>query len=84
MCYKESMTLAGIQERYKGQWVLIEFHQLDENLEVVEGDVLAAAPTKEDIYKRLLTVERGKNTAIRYCGEWPTDVAVMFCLHPTS
>ena len=78
------MTLKEIQERYHGQWVLIEFRQLDANLEVVEGDVLATAPTKEDIYKQLLTVEHGKNTAIRYCGEWPTDVAVMFWLRPTS
>ena len=60
VCYKEDMTLAEIQKRYEGQWVLIEFHQLDANLEVIEGDVLAAAPTKEDVYKRLLTVERGK------------------------
>ncbi|MGD0948533.1 MAG: hypothetical protein ABSA52_13995 [Candidatus Binatia bacterium] len=74
------MTLAEIRERYKGKWVLIAYHQLDENLEVVEGDVIADAGSKEDIYGKLLTVGRGKNTAIRYCGEWPTDIAVMFWL----
>ena len=74
------MTLAQIREAYKGKWVLIEYRELDRNLEVVEGDVLAVAPTKEEIYKLLLTVEPGKNTAIEYCGQWPTDTAVMFCL----
>jgi len=74
------MTLAQIREAYKGKWVLIEYRELDRNLEVVEGDVLAEAPTKEEIYKLLLTVEPGKNTAIEYCGQWPTDTAVMFCL----
>jgi len=70
------MTLAEICEQYKGKWVLIEYHELDRNLEVVEGDVIAEAPTKEQIYGKLLTVGRTKNTAIRYCGEWPTDIAM--------
>jgi hypothetical protein len=41
------MTLAEICEQYKGKWVLIEYHELDRNLEVVEGDVIAEAPTKD-------------------------------------
>lgn len=76
------MTLAQIREAYKGKWVLIEYRELDRDLEVVEGDVIAEAQTKEDIYKLLLTVGPGKNTAIEYCGDWPTDTAVMFWLRP--
>ena len=72
------MTLAEIRERYKGKWVLIEFHQLDRNLEVVDGDVIAVGDSKEEIYGKLLTQGREKSTVIRYCGEWPTDIAVMF------
>jgi hypothetical protein len=74
------MTLVQIRETYKGKWVLIEYHELDRNLEVVEGDVIAEAATKEEIYKLQITAGPGKDLAIRYCGEWPTDVAVMFCL----
>ena len=74
------MTLAEIRERYKGKWVLIEFHELDRNLEVVDGDVIAVGSSKEEIYGKLLTEGREKNTAIEYCGDWPTDIAVMFCL----
>ena len=76
------MNLAQIREAHKGKWVLIEYRQLDRNLEVVEGDVIAEAPTKEDIYKLQMSVGTGKNLAIEYCGDWPTDVAVMFCLAP--
>jgi len=74
------MTLAQIREAYKGKWVLIEYKELDRNLEVVEGDVIAEAATKKEIYKLQLTVGPGKKLAIEYCGEWPTDEAVMFCL----
>jgi hypothetical protein len=74
------MTLTEIRERYKGKWVLIEFHELDRNLEVVDGDVIAVANSKEEIYGKLLTEGREKDTAIEYCGDWPTDIAVMFCL----
>jgi hypothetical protein len=76
------MTLAEIRDRYKGRWVLIEFRELDGNLEVVDGDVVAVADSKEQIYAKQLTIE-GKNLAIEYCGEWPTDLAVMLWLPVT-
>ncbi len=74
------MTLAEIRGRYAGQWVLIEFGQLDRNLEVIDGEVVAHAPTKEEIYKRQLEVGVGAKLAVEYCGDWPEDMSVMFCL----
>ena len=71
------MKWEEIRERYAGQWVLIEYRELDEQLNVVEGEVVAHSPDKEEIYKRLLQT-RGKNIAIEYAGELPQDVAVMF------
>jgi len=59
--------------------VLIEYHQLDRDLEVLDGSVLAVATTKDEIYRTQLTVGRGKTLAIRYYGEWPSDTAVMSC-----
>jgi len=78
------MNLARIREAHKDRWVLIEYRQLDRNLEVVDGDVIAEAATKEEIYKLQMTVGPGKNLAIEYCGAWPTDISVMFCLKPSS
>jgi len=74
------MTEAEIVERWKGKWVLIEYRELDRNLNVVDGDVIAEATTKEEIYRLQVGIGEGRKLAIRYCGEWPTDVAVMFCL----
>ncbi len=79
-CYEWLMTLTQIRAAYKGKWVLIEYRKLDRDLEVLEGDVIADAETKEEIYKLLLAVGPGKSTAIEYCGDWPTDTAVMFWL----
>jgi hypothetical protein len=72
------MNLAQIRETHKGKWVLIEYRELDRDLEVVDGDVIAEANTKEEIYQLQMTAGAGKNLAIEYCGDWPTDVAVMF------
>jgi hypothetical protein len=73
------MDLAGIRAAHKGKWVLIEYRALDRNLEVVDGEVIASAMTKEELYKLDLAAGPGKNLTIEYCGDWPTDVAVMFC-----
>lgn len=72
------MNEAEIVERWKGKWVLIEYRELDRNLDVVDGDVIAEAATKDEIYGLLRTKGPGKNTAIRYCGEWPSDIGLMF------
>ncbi len=74
------MNLAQIRAAHKDKWVLIEYRELDRNLEVVDGDVIAEAATKEEIYTLQMTVGPGKKLAIRYCGDWPADVAVMFWL----
>ena len=71
------MKWEEILQQYAGQWVLIEYRELDEQLNVVEGEVIAHSPNKEEIYQRLLETT-GKNIAIEYAGEFPKDLAVMF------
>ena len=44
---------------------------------VVQGEVVAHSPAKEEMYQCLLQT-RGKNLAIEYAGELPHDLAVMF------
>ncbi len=74
------MTWEEIRRAYADQWVIIEAQQLDDALEVVDGHVIAAAPTREEIYRRVMTDGRGRDVAIRYCGDLPPDFAVMFWL----
>lgn len=76
-----TVTWVEICKQYPGQWVLIEYQKLDEQLNVVEGEVVAHSPTKEDLYKQLLQT-KGKNIAIEYSGELPQDLAVMFAVWP--
>jgi len=71
------MKWEEIRKQYAGQWVLIEYQQLDECLNVVEGEVIAHSPAKEEIYTHLLKI-KGKNIAIEYAGEFSQDLAVMF------
>jgi hypothetical protein len=76
-----AVTWVEICKQYPGQWVLIEYQKLDEQLNVVEGEVVAHSSTKEDLYKQLLQT-KGKNIAIEYSGELPQDLAVMFAVWP--
>ena len=62
---------------YKGEWLLIEFKKLDENLNVLDGKVVAHSPNKEEVYKKQLEL-KNKNLAIEYVGDPPEDLAVMF------
>jgi hypothetical protein len=79
-CYWGSMTWEEIRCTYPNQWVIIDVERLDDALEVVAGRVIAAAPTREEIYRRVMTDASGRDVAIRYCGDLPADFAVMFWL----
>ena len=70
------MKMKEIRKRYPGEWVLIEYTRLDEDLTVIEGEVIAHAPNKDEIYRRLLKT-KGKDIAIEYLGQVPEDLAVM-------
>jgi len=72
------MRLTDIRKKYRNQWVLVEFSNLDKDLRVKDGKVLAHAPNKEEIYKALLRT-RDKSVSIEYCGEMPEDTSVVFC-----
>ncbi len=70
------MTFEEIKQQYPDEWVLIDFTQLDEELKVVEGEVIAHAPNKEAIYKKLLELENEK-IAIEFTGEMPEEPAYL-------
>ena len=65
------MTLEAIKKQYPNQWVLIEFTQLDDELRVVDGEVLAHSPSRHDIEKQLATL-RNEKIAVEYTGEGDT------------
>jgi len=70
------MTLEEIKQQYPNQWVLIEFTQLDDNLSVVAGEVLAHSPSRDEIEKELTTL-RNEKIAVEFTGEGDTAEAYL-------
>jgi hypothetical protein len=60
---KSILTIEEIQHRYDGEWVLIAHERLDENFEIVNGEVLAHAPDADTIY-RALFLAKGREASI--------------------
>jgi hypothetical protein len=72
---KKILTLAEIYEQYPNQWVLIVEPELDENLEVIRGEVIAFSPERDGLYDQLYLRE-GKSCAIEYTGSTEGDVVI--------
>jgi hypothetical protein len=68
------MTFAEIKRNYDGEWVLIAYTKTNEDLQVIEGKVIAHSANKEDIYKALESTPQ-QPLAIEYMGEVPEDLA---------
>jgi hypothetical protein len=62
------MTLEEIKQQYANEWVLIEFSQLDENLDLVDGQVVAHSDS-HDVILAELEKHAGKQMMIEYTGE---------------
>ena len=55
---------------------MIAYTELDEEMRVIQGEVLAHSPDRDEIYRHLLTV-KGQQVAVEYIGEIPEDLAVV-------
>lgn len=72
------MTIEEIRERYAGEWVLIEFVELDEDMQIVRGRVLAHSLNDEEIFQKFLELRHQKRpVAIEFLGQVPEDVVVV-------
>ncbi len=64
------MKMEEIRKCYQGEWVLIEYTKLDDDLNVVDGEVIAHSPNREEIYQAQMRLQ-GKSLAVEYLGEIP-------------
>ena len=73
------MEWKEIEKRYKDEWVFVEVAKMDDNYEVLEGNILIHDSEDERFWKRVdaFEVNAHKRVAIRYIGEPPQDWAVM-------
>ncbi|WP_019499378.1 hypothetical protein [Pseudanabaena sp. PCC 6802] len=72
----EILTLEEMAKHYDGEWLLIAYTELDEDLNVVRGEVLAHSSSQEEIYQAL-PLAKGKAVAFEYVGRVPDDLAFM-------
>ena len=72
----EIMSLQEMKDRYRGQWVLVAYQELDDDLNVLRGKVLAHSSDRDEIYRQLLTVQEEK-VSVEYMGEIPKDLVVV-------
>ncbi len=72
----EFLTIEQIKQRYRDEWLLIGYTDLDDNLNVLSGEVLAHAQNANDLYK-LLPQYSDRPVAFEYVGEIPPDFAFM-------
>jgi hypothetical protein len=70
------MTFEEIKRQYPNEWVLIEFTQLDDELAVVDGRVLAHSPNRNEI-ERALTTLRNERIAVEFTGDGDTGEAYL-------
>jgi len=70
------MKWEEIAKRFKDEWVLVDVKEVDEDFNLREGDVIAHAKDKEEIYRRLMEL-RPRNFSIEYTGKIPEDLAVV-------
>lgn len=72
----EIMSFQEMRSQYSGEWLLIAYTELDEEMNVIRGEVLAHSPDRDEIYRALLSV-KGKAVAVEYTGVIPEDLAVV-------
>jgi hypothetical protein len=72
----EILDYEEIKQRYDGQWVIIAYHEIDEDLEVLAGEVLTHSFSETKIYQ-MLSLASGKNVSIEYIGTVPENIVFM-------
>ncbi len=63
-----------IKQQYHDEWLLIAYTEIDDNLNVIQGEVLAHSPDVETLYA-LLPQFKDQAVALEYVGEIPKDLA---------
>lgn len=71
----QMLAMSEIASRYPNEWLLIADAELDDELNVVRGEVVAHSSNRDEVYGKLLSV-KGRSFAIEYVGEPPEDWAV--------
>jgi hypothetical protein len=75
------MKWEDIKKIYKDEWVLIKVDKVDDNFNLLEGEVLASSRDENEVYKKLLEM-KPREFMIEYTGVIPEDLAVVLFKGP--
>ncbi|MBD2310050.1 hypothetical protein H6G17_32180 [Chroococcidiopsis sp. FACHB-1243] len=70
------LTIEQIRQQYVDEWILIAYTQLDEQMNVLAGEVLAHSKQRDEIYEAFDS-RLGRAVAVEYTGSIPEDVAYL-------
>jgi hypothetical protein len=77
----EILTMEEMRERYPGEWVLIGCTELDPEMRILRGRILAHSLDRDEVYRQiplsLLVDDQIVALAVEYMGEVPEDVVVV-------
>ncbi len=72
---KGIMTLAEIEERFDGEWVLVEDPEVNEHFEVIRGKVIYHSKDRDEVDRKAIEL-RPKSAATLYTGIMPPNTAI--------
>jgi hypothetical protein len=72
----EVLSFEAMKRRYDGEWVLIVHTSIDENFEILAGEVWAHSRDVDAIYNAL-SLAKGIEASIEYMGQVPADFAAI-------
>jgi hypothetical protein len=73
---KEILSFSEIEERFDGEWVLVEDPENDDDFKVKQGTVLWHSKDRDEVYRKAREIHP-KHSALLYTGKLPDDVAVV-------
>lgn len=69
----ETLTLAEIESRFEGEWILVKDPEVDDYLQVVRGEVVCHSKDRDEVYQKAVEL-RLKSSAFLYTGKVPDDM----------
>jgi hypothetical protein len=70
------LTRQEMQQYYNGEWLLIAYISVDDQMRVMTGEVLKHSPNRDEIYNSL-DLGKGQNIAIECFAPTPEDINFM-------
>lgn len=70
------LTISEIESQFAGEWVLIVNPKVDDDLEVLAGEVLSHSKDRDEVYREAVA-KRPADFAIVFTGELAPNTAIV-------